>query len=181
MKRPSNICSIEDGIKLLRQRNDLVKRYPDAEGTTIYVAGYYNSTGLVMRSSGARKKIGYCSETPKEVLEKLMPDFYVTSYCGMELYSSSDCEGVPMRGISIGEEKFGRSYGKRVIIDGKLSELLEVEDDVFKKLKRKEPLSDKERLQIVGNISDYANSSRTDIYVARYKELMDYLTSRKGL
>lgn len=164
------------GFEKLKKTLDLRKRYFDVEGTVISGAAYYNSTGVIMRSSGKKKIMGYCCETPKQVLEKLMPDFYVTSYCGMEFYGVGDCDS-PLRGISIDQENFPGVYGKKVAIDGKLGEILELDEEIFHRLKRKEPLSDKERLMIVGNISGYSQNAA--ICVKRYSELMDFLTSVK--
>jgi hypothetical protein len=130
-----------------------------------------------MRCSGKREKLGYCVESTKQVLERLMPDFHVTSYCGMEFYDVSD-SGAPLKGIAIGDEKLSGVYGKKVVIDGKLDEILEVNSDLFNNLKRKEPLSDKEKLRIVGDISVYSQNKY--VQAKRFQELMSFLTSVRG-
>lgn len=167
------------GFEKLRKVLDMGKRYPSSSGIVISGVNYFNSTGLIMRSRGKSLKLGYSCETPKQALEFLMPDFYVTSYCGMEFYSSNDVEGVPMYGISIGEEKFEGVYGKKTVIDGKLSEILELDEEIFTRLKRKESLGDGERLRIMGNISGYGSNPKID--QRRLKELVDFLTSRRHL
>ena len=177
----------QDIQKVIDRTLGLKSRYPDIRATSIFRAHYYNSTGFIQRCEHSQKRelLGYCSEEPMEVLSVLFPRFHVTGYLGFDFYSTEDRANAPMDGIIIGVERSNGKYGINPVVDGKLSEMLELFEEDFSKIKRKKLLSDSEKLAIVRNISSqmYSGDSNNQLRASSLKngkEAIDVLTGGNG-
>lgn len=91
--------------------------------TAVSLARYQHTKGVIMRDQkGQSLLLGYCTETPREVLEAAFPKFHVTQYRGFDLFDSGDFnKTTPMSGLVIGgvNPVFG--------INGRLQDLLKLE------------------------------------------------------
>ena len=83
--------------------------------------------------------VGYCVESPREVLETVFQDYSVASYMGYELLDREDFESnTPMLGLTLFTPT--KVYG--VEYNGKLEEMLLLEE--LLKAKREKPVSAKD-------------------------------------
>ena len=140
--------------------------------TEICLEHYSISTGFAMRSADEVTLIGYCTESPRKVLETAFPKFNITRYNGYTLFDSSDFEKTtPMIGLAISPKEV--TYG----IEGKINELLELDDsqDVI----REKPIFKKDIKKIIRNIrKDGSLSSFNQLYKQEkhnQKEITDIL------
>ena len=123
------------------------------KSSSIYLIPYVHTTGLVTRSSCKSKLIGYCSESPVQVLEVLFPRYHVTNFNGYEFFGSGDFEdSTPMLGLGIIaiEPVFG--------INGTLKKLIKLEE--LAQVKRDKPIDKKD----VQRIIKYLNQEDESIY-----------------
>jgi hypothetical protein len=91
---------------------------------------YHHTNGVVMRSSGAPTLVGFCRESPGEVLEKVFPNYYVTCFNGYDFFDSGDFDSsTPMLGLGIYPIDSPKEYG--IEYNGNLAGLLKV-DGMFK-------------------------------------------------
>lgn len=131
-------------------------------------------------SSGEERVLGYCSESPKEVLERVFENYDVTRYNGYELFGSSDFDSTtPMLGLGISPFEPPKVYGVRYY--GKLKGILNLKE--LSKAKRSGPISNRDIERILKNLSDnrgcdILNSEREqDMY--DIKEIMDIVEKFK--
>lgn len=115
--------------------------------TKVSMIPYYRTTGIIMRRPGGISIAGYCVESPREVLERVFPDYYVTRYMGYGLFGSSDFEPTtPMLGLGI--DSITPVFG----IEGRLENLLKLEE--LLKVKRDKPISKKDVKRIITNLEE---------------------------
>ena len=128
-----------------------------------------------MRTEDSKKRLllGYCSEKTQDVLKILLPNFYVTSYNGIRLYSLEDGTHAPMNGIAIGSNNVKGVYGWKNVIDGKIGEMVDFFREDIENVKRKNSLLSKERFTIIRNINqDFKDNSSA-------REVIEVLSSMK--
>ncbi len=124
--------------------------------TMISLIQYTLTTGLIMRTPKESKLIGYCINPPKEVLEKLFSDFYVTRYLGIEFFSHSDTRrDNPMLGIGID------SISPVCGIKGTIEEIAESPE--LLEVKRNSPVSDEE----INRILSYLRGESFSVFSPR--------------
>ena len=113
--------------------------------TGINLENYTSTKGLIIPHSHSDSKlIAYCSESSEKVFRVLFPSFYVTSFEGLELFSSQR-SGNPMRGLSV--------YGVESVfgIRGSVKDFLKLRN--IESLRRTEPLSKREICEIMNNLA----------------------------
>ncbi len=116
--------------------------------TTVSLISYYHTTGFSMRSPGKETLVGYCVQSPQEVLEAAFENYHVTCYDGYELFGSEDFESTtPMLGLGISPINPPKIYG--IEYNGKLETLLQL--DELLNVKRDKPISS----QDIQRILDY--------------------------
>lgn len=94
---------------------------------------YVKTTGLISRKKEISFLIGYCKNSPEESLERLFPEYAVTSFNGYPLFSSSDFNPLtPTSGLAIYPIEPPTEYGHT--INGTLEELTSL--DKLQSLKR---------------------------------------------
>ncbi len=118
--------------------------------TAVSLIPYHHTTGLIMRSSGKPKLVGYCVESPRDVLETAFENYHVTHYNGYELFSSGDFESTtPMLGLGITPVEPPKVYG--IEYNGRLENLLQL--DELLKAKRDEPISHQDVQRILAYLN----------------------------
>jgi len=119
------------------------------ENAAVYLIPYHHTTGLIMRSAGRAKLIGYCKESPLRVLECAFPHFHVTRVGGYNLFDSSDFEKTtPMLGLGIMNADVPINYGIRIY--GNVEGLLKL--DYAFSVKRNKNISIRDKKRILGNL-----------------------------
>jgi len=114
--------------------------------TEIHLIPYYKSTGIIMRCTGESTLLGYCTESPKEVLEKAFQNYHITNFDDHHFFGSGDFEpSTPMIGLGIFALENPTAYG--INYNGRLERLLQLPGAL--KAKRKEPISKKDIERIV--------------------------------
>src|SRR3989338_2176452 len=109
-------------------------RYEDSKG------------GVIIRRCVETKLLGYCTTSPKEVLEKLFGNYYIASYKERNLFESYD---MPDLGLKI--TGMNKLYG----IGGKLREMKRLRN--FDLARRKEAVSNKEIEAIVKHVNEHGH------------------------
>jgi hypothetical protein len=157
------------------------EQYLDVQATSISIAHYVNSTGLIGRVEDVKQRqlLGYCSEKPQDVLKSLLPHFFVTSYNGIDLYDADGKIHAPMKGVAISYRIISGVYGWRNVIDGKLGELLHLKMADFEEVKRDKPLLDKEKFAMVSTVNKRLNEEENGNkrHIQSLKEIIEILTS----
>ena len=122
--------------------------------SAISLKSYTLSRGIIFRGCNQHNLIGFCRESPIEVLEDIFPDYYVTSFNGYEFFSSQNIDSsLPMLGLGISSINPPTEYG--IEYNGNLEGFLK--EEVLEKVRRKEPVSSEEVRLILENISkDYS-------------------------
>ena len=94
-----------------------------------------------MRCTGESTLLGYCTESPKEVLEKAFQNYHITNFDDHHFFGSGDFEpSTPMIGLGIFALENPTAYG--INYNGRLERLLQLPGAL--KAKRKEPISKKD-------------------------------------
>ena len=164
-------------------RQDPVVDLTTGRFTAVSLIPYFHTTGVVMRSSRNEALVGYCLESPGEVLTRTFGRFHVTRYNGYELFGNDDFEATtPMVGLGITPVEQPQAYG--IQCTGRLSELLQLED--FIGVRREDPISGKDVQRIIRNLrTELINEERDylDPHVSqkRYdlREILTYMESFK--
>jgi hypothetical protein len=107
----------------------------------------YSGEGFFPRSAEEATLVGYCKESPLEVLEAVFPSYHVTRLNGNELFGIGDSKkSTPLLGIGIGAVEVAKTY------DGVLEEILELKK--VRKVKREEDVSKKVVKRIISRFSE---------------------------
>ncbi len=122
--------------------------------TAISLIPYYTTTGLIIRSSGKPLLIGYCLDSPRDVLKNVFENYHVTRYNGYELFGQNDLESTtPMLGLGIHPVEPPRVYG--IEYNGKLEELLRL--DGLSGAKRNSPISSQYIQRIISHLGEISH------------------------
>jgi hypothetical protein len=117
--------------------------------TAVSLISYHHTTGLIMRSSKAATLVGYCVESPRNVLENVFRDYQVTRYNSYELFDSIDFEPTtPMLGLGIAPVGPPNVYG--ITYHGRLADILQL--DELQKVKRIRPISHNDIDRIIAHL-----------------------------
>jgi hypothetical protein len=141
---------IRTKIKQEDEPPDLLK----GKKSTISLINYYPGKGSALRDSGPSFLLGYCATSPREVLKRVFPEFYVTRYNGYELFDPNDPDKeIPLCGLGIAPVGY-LAYGLKCT--GRLDTILQLEQ--ISLVKRKNPAAPKEIEKIfeyLGKLGDY--------------------------
>ena len=145
---PDKIIKGKRPIGRLRMNFDMCPKYLPIEREKPYsqisLTRYEDSKGgVIIRRCVETKLLGYCTTSPKEVLEKLFGNYYIASYKERNLFESYD---MPDLGLKI--TGMNKLYG----IGGKLREMKRLRN--FDLARRKEAVSNKEIEAIVKHVNE---------------------------
>jgi hypothetical protein len=175
LRKLMNVVQGSDGPVILPNKS----RYDPVDNTSQYTSiciNQYARTegGIIQRTLDESKLIGYCTNSPKETLEYLFPNFHITEYKGLELFGYDDFEKqTPMVGLSINgiDKLFG--------INGRVEDFPN-NIDVTTAL-RNEEITDSEVSRIINNQLSFLKRGcvikrrERNIMYSNFKELYDVI------
>lgn len=148
--------SVKSRVASLWKQNSVVDS-TKGKFTAVSLIPYCRTTGIITRYSGKPTLIGYCVESPREVLGAVFEDYHVTRYNGYELFSSKDLKPTtPMLGLGIAPIRPPKVYG--IKYTGRLEDLLQLSG--LSKVKRGNPISPQDAQRIVAYLSNESESER---------------------
>jgi hypothetical protein len=122
--------------------------------TAVFLIPYHHTRGVIMRDSGKATLVGYCVESPRDVLETAFGDYHITRYNGYDLFGGGDFESTtPMLGLGIVPVEPPKVYG--IEYNGRLENLLQL--DELLKAKRDGPISSQDVQRILAYLSEDSN------------------------